>query len=180
VEEHSEDLTPEYFREVLLSYRLIFGQDKDSWKTFCKKIPTFGEHWDRPDHYSDDADPMLRILCCSKYDSPNANQIYEDIDAVDDVSPYYYPDSDFPFLGRRILDLQAFVRGQSPRGWRALWNDRHNVGWWWTFWATFFIGGGIIFLEILQAAFLIWGGISSLQQVDWRGGSSNSRPTSCP
>lgn len=180
VNEQGEDLTPEYFREVLLSYRLIFGQNKASWKAFCKKIPTFEKNWDCSDPHSNDADPMLPILCCSKYDSPKASQIYADIDASDGVSPYYYPDSDFPFLGRRILDLQAFVSGRSPHNWRALWNDRRNVGLWWTFWAVILIGGGTILLGFLQTAFQIWGSISSQLQFFQQGGFSNSCPTSCP
>jgi len=112
-EGQAEDLTPDYFREVLLSYRLIFGQDPKSWKAFQKTLSTYKEHWDCSDNQSDDGDPMLRILCCSSYKSPNASRIYQDIDASEVASPCYYPDSDFPFLGRRILNLQAFVRGRN-------------------------------------------------------------------
>lgn len=175
MDEQGEDLTPEYFREVLLSYRLIFGQDKASWKAFKKKLLTFEERWDCSDKQSDDADEMLRTLCCWSYDSPNANRIYEVIDAADGISPYYYPDSDFPFLGRRILDLQAFVSGRNPHNWRALWNDKRNVGLWWTFWAVIIIGGSSIFLGFLQTTFQLWGSISSQQQAS----SSNSCPSSC-
>jgi hypothetical protein len=134
VDVQGEDLTPEYFREVLLSYRLIFGQDKASWKAFSKKILTLEEHWDCSDRHSNDADPMLRILCCSKYDSPNAYPIYEEVDACNDVSQFYNAVSEFPFLGRRILDLQAFVSSQKPTTLRALWYDRHNATFWWTSW----------------------------------------------
>jgi hypothetical protein len=128
------DLTPEYFREVLLSYRLIFGQENASWKAFQKKLPTLEDHWDCSDRQSNDGDPMLRTLCGSSYTSPKAIQIYQAIDASDDVLAYYYPDNDFPFLGRRILNLQAYVSGRNPHNWRALWHDRRNVAFWWTFW----------------------------------------------
>ncbi len=167
-------MTPEYFREVLLSYRLIFGQDPKSWNSFRKMIPTLEDGWDCSDKQSDDRDPMLRILCCSSYKSPSARRIYQEIAVSDDVSPYYYPDSDFPFLGRRILNLQAFVSGRNPHNWRALWHDRRNVAFWWTFWAVLFIGGGTIFLGVLQTAFQIWGSISSQKQL----GSPNSSPAS--
>jgi hypothetical protein len=93
-----------------LMYRLIFGQDEASWKAFKKKLKTFEEHWDCSDIQSYYADPMLRTLCCSKYDSPHASKIYEEIDASDGVSPYYYPDSDFPFLGRCIFDPLDFCQ----------------------------------------------------------------------
>jgi hypothetical protein len=125
---------PEYFREVLLSYRLIFGQGKASWKAFKKKLPILEEQWDCSDKQSDDGDPMLRTLCCSSYNSPNANRVYADIDACNYVSSYYNPISEFPFLGRRILNLQTFVSSQKPRTLRALWHDRHNVTFWWTSW----------------------------------------------
>jgi hypothetical protein len=165
VEEQGEDLTPEYFREVLLSYRLIFGQDRRSWKAFQKKLRTYAERWDCSDRQSDDGDPMLRTLCCSSYDSPSANRIYQDIDASDSVSPYYYPDSDFPFLGRRILNLQAFASSRNPNNWVALWHDRRNVTFWWTFWAVFIIGGGTIILGFLQTAFQIWGSVSNQERL---------------
>jgi len=174
--EQDEDLSPEYFREVLLSYRLIFGQHKDSWKTFKSKIPALPERWACSDKHSDDADPLLSILCSESYDSPEAQKIYEYIDASEELSPYYYPDSDFPFLGRRILDLQAFVGGRNPHNWKGLWNDRRNIALWWTFWAVIIIGGSTIILQFIQTIFQIWGGVLAYYQV----GTSNSCPMSCP
>jgi hypothetical protein len=133
------DLTPQYFREVLLSYCLIFGQNKASWKALRKRLSTYGEHWDRSDKQSNDGDPMLRILCCSSYMSAEAKPIYEAIDASDRVSPYYYPDLDFPFLGRRLLILQAFASGISARhsqAGMAAWQERRRGAFWWTLWVS--------------------------------------------
>jgi hypothetical protein len=160
-----------------LSYRLIFSQDPASWKAFNKKIPTFPERWNCSDKQSDDADPMLLTLCSSSFDSPDASQIYYDIDASEGTSPYYYPDSDFPFLGRRILDLQTYVGGRNPHNWKGLWNDRRNVGLWWTFWAVIIIGGSTIILQFIQTVFQIWGSVSGYYQIQ---GSQNSCPTLCP
>jgi hypothetical protein len=166
--EHLLDLNspvpPEdYFREVLLSYRLIFGQDKKSWKAFVEKSALRPPGWDCLLPGFDDADPLLQTLCGTSASSPAAADLYAEIEA-EEVSPYYYPDS-FPFLGRRILDLQTFIKGRHPHNWRALWNDRRNVAYWWTFWAVLFIGGGTILLGLLQLAISIWQGISSQQQV---------------
>lgn len=155
----------DYFREVLLSYRLLFGQDKKSWKAFLAASAAWPAHWPRSSPNAlDDADPLLQTLCGTSATSPAARALYAEIDA-EDASPYYYPDS-FPFLGRRILDLQTFVKGRHPTNWRALWSDRRNVAYWWTFWAVLFIGGGTIALGVLQLAFSVWQALTSQQQVD--------------
>jgi len=160
---NSPVLPQDYFREVLLSYRLLFGQDKKSWKAFVEKSALWTPGWDCSSPGLGDADPLLQTLCGASASSPAAAALYAEIEA-EELSPYYYPDS-FPFLGRRILDLQTFIKGRHPHNWRALWNDRRNVAYWWTFWAVLFIGGGTILLGLLQLAFSIWQGVTSQQQV---------------
>lgn len=65
----------------------------------------------------------------------DARQIYEAIGA-DDPSNHYNPRSDFPFLGKRLAELQEYVRGHSPHTIMALWHDRRDASWWWTFWVS--------------------------------------------
>ena len=159
-----DDLTPEYFREVLLSYRLIFGQNKASYRAFNRKIPTWGARWNcscedaKPDQQYDDSDPMLLTLCGSTYKSPNARRIYEAIDALDDVTEYYHPYYDFPFLGNRLLNLQSFVKSRNPHSWTALWHDRRNIAFWWTFWVSIIINTLVQFTlaDALIGGYLHW------------------------
>jgi hypothetical protein len=181
-----EDLTPEYFREVLLSYRLIFGQNKASWTAFKKKIPAWGNRWNcstgqgestdpERDQQNDDSDPLLLTLCGSGYNLPNARRIYEEIEAIDDVAQYYHPHYEFPFFGRRLLILQSFVKGRHPHNWKALWHDTRNVAFWWTFWVcvrmkiithalTDFFTGSPLHWRLHHFAWLSTDGISDLGQ----------------
>lgn len=147
------DLTPAYFREVLLSYRLIFGQDASSartyrtvWKTSSSPtapnprspnpiLPVSNQDIVEESNSDAEADPLLQLLCGQHWKTPNAFAFYRDIDA-ETTSPYYYPESDFPFLRRRILNLQAFVQGRSPHSLKSLWHDKRNVTFWWTFWVS--------------------------------------------
>src|SRR4051812_26425440 len=104
----------QFYIEVLLSYRLLFGQDSKSQRDFSKPgsslTPLPEEHFDS----------ILPILCSQDGDSPSARPIYEMIDA-EEAKTQYCPVVDFPFLGKRLLDVQRFMRGYKPNGFRAIW-----------------------------------------------------------
>jgi hypothetical protein len=56
--------TEEFFEEVLLSYRLLFGQDDRSWKAFSPMIPLCAEqNGGLSLETSWDCDPLLSVLC---------------------------------------------------------------------------------------------------------------------
>lgn len=78
---------------------------------------------------------MLQLLCGQSWDAEDARAIWQEIGA-DTASNHYSPMSDFPFLGKRLAELQSYVRGHSPHNIMALWYDRRNVSWWWTFWVS--------------------------------------------
>ena len=112
----------EFLREVLLSYRLIFGQDRRAWKAFRKL-------WKRTDGVFGDGgakacDPLLERLCGHSWQ--DEIQLYEELDAHD-VPNHYSPSQDFPFLGRRLLRVQDFTKMQNPQDWRVLWSDRRDI-----------------------------------------------------
>ena len=134
-EELTEDRSAEYFREVLLSYRLIFGQDKHSSRLFARQVTKMPLNWNNSDSRSDDNDPMLLILCTQHWKSTGAKEIYEEIEAAD-TSQHYQPADDFPFLGRKLLELQAYVKGRDAHSWKALWYDKRDMSVWWTFWVS--------------------------------------------
>lgn len=137
------DEARQFFKEVLLSYRLIFGQTYNSRKDFNKQL----RKWDLKS--KGNSDPMLYRLCGHGCESDEARDIYLEIDA-DDPSNHYNPIVDFPFLGRRLVGIQDYIRGHNPDNIKALWYDRRNVSWWWTFWAVIIIGGLTLFLALVQ------------------------------
>lgn len=104
------------YREVLLSYRLIFGQDKSSrkaWRKFYKaqNVPPGVE------------DPLLQRLCGKDCRDETT---YKEIKAPD-VAPQYSSSEDFPFWGARLLKIQQFVVNKNPSDWKTLWNDRRDL-----------------------------------------------------
>ncbi|KAI9767663.1 MAG: hypothetical protein M1840_005534 [Geoglossum simile] len=128
--------TDKFFKETLLSYRLIFGQDDRSWRAFSQlarsqetyRGQTFWEAtWD--------CDPMLLTLCGKSATSGEAKQIYDDINAGYPAS-YYDPNTEFPFFGKRLLELQQFIKRQKPQDLRALLRDRRDVSVWYGVWSN--------------------------------------------
>lgn len=124
--------TEEFFREILLSYRLIFGQDERSWKTFSRFQEQNGIGSSESSWVSD---PMLEILCCKSSSLPAARRIYDEIDASEPASSYE-PNTEFPFFGRRLLELACYVKQHQPRNLKALLSDRRDLNSWWNRWAN--------------------------------------------
>ncbi len=127
----------EFFKEILLSYRVIFGQDERSWKAFSRMFPAWE---DRPQSSSDpawepnwDCDPLLHIICGRSAETPETRKIYEDVDANEPTNNYV-PHANFRFFGQRFLDLQDFIDQHQPRNVRGLLNDRRDVAAWYTLW----------------------------------------------
>ncbi|KAL8711217.1 MAG: hypothetical protein Q9220_004362 [cf. Caloplaca sp. 1 TL-2023] len=133
----------EFFRDVLLSYRLLFGQNRGSWKAFNKLyadadgVTKSGEVLH---------DPLLRRLCGQKWEKERS--FYKDIDANE--APSHYRAEDFPFLGSRLLRLQNFSKHQEPHDWKVLWFDRRDIMKCYTFWAVLFFGGGTLIITLVQ------------------------------
>jgi len=78
---------------------------------------------------------MLEVLCGRRWDSYEVISIFDEIDARE-ASNTYSSNFDFPFLGRRLLELQRFTRAHDPTSLQALWYDRRNISWWYTFWVS--------------------------------------------
>src|SRR5438552_4716982 len=93
--------TKEYFREILLTYRLIFSQDPRSREAFKR------EHWNDS---REDSDPLLRAICSTDPGRDKDSRDFFGID-VDPPSRKYYA-SEFPFFAKRILELHLFIEAQ--------------------------------------------------------------------
>jgi hypothetical protein len=140
-----------YKREVILSYRLLFGQTQRSRKLFASqesKVASGEEN-----KFSD---PLLERLCHQRASElrtlpnelwphscrdPNGNLLEQDV---------YSIETDFPVFGQRLLTLQAFSLRQSPSRIKDMWRDRRNPVQWLTLWAVLLVGGISLLLQVIQ------------------------------
>jgi hypothetical protein len=139
-------LTEQLFKEILLTYRLIFGQDDRSHRAFSRNVQV----WEEQQHCGSSGtstpweatwacDPMLRTLCCkSATGDAEARKIHDEIDDSGSSEPTnltcYNANLEFPFFGKRLLELQQFTSQHQPQNVRALLNDRRDVATWYTLW----------------------------------------------
>lgn len=121
--------------EILLSYRLLFGQSKDSRRLFRSMDAFKGEP---PEAH----DPLLEQLCNSKSAAllPSCCKERE----------FYRLRRDFPVLRSRIASLQQQMHSLKPRGWREIWKDKRDSAQWYTFWAVIIFGGSGIIMAAIQ------------------------------
>ncbi|KAJ6780995.1 hypothetical protein PWT90_09036 [Aphanocladium album] len=114
-------------REVMLSYRVLFGQRRDSRKQFQKVQKR------RVTDTGDEYDPLLDIVCGEPL-GRHVDALPGDIwpEAVVDESgrlleqDVYSTSLEFPLLGARLLKIQEFDVRQQPSRVRDLWRDRRN------------------------------------------------------
>ncbi|KAG4441819.1 hypothetical protein IFR05_002683 [Cadophora sp. M221] len=152
----------EYFEEILLTYRLLFGQDSRSWKAFSRMVTTRDDNI-IPGVSSWSSDPLLYTLCAKSCSSEEAQAIYEDIEANEPIE--YYPHSEFPFFGKRLLELQQVVQQHQPQNVRSLLNDRRNVAAWYNLWNNQILvlfATVTIFLMVLSLVFQVWQALMTL------------------
>lgn len=138
-------------REVMLSYRVLFGQRRDSRKEFQK----FQRK--RVTDIATEYDPLLDIICGDALGT-HVDALPAEIwpEAVVDESgrlleqDVYSTSLEFPLLGARLLKIQEFDVRQQPSRVRDLWRDRRNPLQWYAFWAVLIIGGITIGIAVLQ------------------------------
>ncbi|RDW75663.1 hypothetical protein BP5796_06484 [Coleophoma crateriformis] len=133
----------DFFREIIFSYRLIFGQNADSWKLFQK------EHATRKNKGSCSYDdPLLPKLCGGEW---SREDIYEVLDAPPARS-IYSASADFPYFGKRLIAIQDCVLIQNPSDWETLWYDRRDLSRFSAIWAVLIFGVVTILMGIVQIA----------------------------
>lgn len=115
------------FRELLLTYRVLFGQDERSFRALQRYCSGQDEHLA--------ADPMLQVLCEKSCATQEALELYRDIDAGA-VRDTYDSNADFPILGQKLLALQQFVKEYHPKTLTALLRDRRDPAAWYSFSTT--------------------------------------------
>jgi hypothetical protein len=121
-------------RETLLSYRLLFGQEKASRQLFRSLDP----FKDLPAECKDNG---LMRMCGRKQ--------HNLMDGLQELDSYVLS-RDFPILQSRLALLNHYFSNKLPRTWKELWNDKRDSASWFTFWAVLIIGGIGILLALLQ------------------------------
>jgi hypothetical protein len=116
-----------FFRELLLTYRVLFGQDERSFRAFQRSCSGQNAH--------QSSDTMLPVLCEKSWTTPEARDLYRDISAGA-VRDTYDSSADFPIMGQKLLALQQFVKDYHPRTLTALLRDRRDPTAWFNFWTT--------------------------------------------
>ncbi|KAH0544773.1 hypothetical protein FGG08_001140 [Glutinoglossum americanum] len=131
----SEADVTQLLQEILLSYRLLFGQSRQSRRLFRSMDPFEGLP---PEGH----DPLLSLLC-------GGRKCMDSLAFAQDQA-FYRPLRDFPVLRSRIASLHHQMSRMKPRGWRELWRDKRDSTQWFTFWAVIIIGGSGILLSLIQ------------------------------
>ena len=144
------DVVGRISQEVLMSYRLLFGQKQISRKAGRAELERLKC---RDPHY----DPLLDVLCTHNYGAIITKLpaslwpvSCRDIDGTLQEVDSYSAQDDFPIFGPRLLKLQGYNLRRQPSKFRDLWRDRRNPLQWYTFWAVLIIGGLGIILSAVQ------------------------------
>ena len=124
----SEPEISQLLLEILLSYRLLFGQNKESRKIFKQ----MASHMD---------DITLQQQCSSK--ELQFPELFKERD-------FYRLKRDFPILRSRLAILSHQMSSMKPQGWKELWKDKRDSAHWLTFWAVIVIGGAGLLLSLIQ------------------------------
>jgi hypothetical protein len=139
----------DFLVEVILSYRLIFGHDRRSRAEMGRRLKRAGTKPQGP------ADPLLESLCTRDQYSDEIKQLHLLLESREFEE--YVSLDEFPFLGRRLIDLERLSMKQGLRGWRSLWIDRRNVTTsWFTMWAVVYIGSLALIFQAFQLVFQIY------------------------
>jgi hypothetical protein len=127
-----------YMTEVLLSYRLIFGQQHRSRELF-RKEEREKVKWNGA------LDPLLDALCGDKEMGD-----FGDTKGLLRERGVYDAQTNFPHLGSRLMDLQDYSSSQRPRNLIEVWNDEREPEKLLTFKAVIIVGGVSILLSLIQ------------------------------
>ena len=138
--------TTKLLQQVLLSYRLLFGQSKKSREVFRSlrpfaRIPADGH------------DQFLSQLCGRKRPPDECAMELIERDEYDLID-------DFPHLRSKLVRLSSYASSKRPQSILQLWADRRNSPAWLAFWSVLIFGSIGIFLALVQTVFQI------LQYVD--------------
>ena len=126
--------TAQLLRELLLSYRILFGQSRQSRRLFRKLRPF-------KDLQRGCTDPVLLELCGNR-------KCRDDLQILERDA--YSLAQDFPMLEGKLSALADYLSEKRPKTWKQLWQDKRDGGQWFTFWAVLIIGALGLLLALIQ------------------------------
>ena len=147
----------EYMREIILSYRLLFGDDGAARQVFKNTEKK------RAKHIMGFRDPLLDDLCRLK-DAKTEGFA----ESVSRGKSSYSTEADFPIFAPRWLLLQQFVCDQKPQRVWDLWKDKTDMQKWSGLWVASILAAVALFLALVQI-------ILSALQVYYAAKSSRNR-----
>ncbi|EPS38798.1 hypothetical protein H072_7423 [Dactylellina haptotyla CBS 200.50] len=126
----------QYLSEILLSYRLLFGQDPKSRQLF-RRLNPFSDY---PKSITDN----VLVSLCQKTQTPDllSNLITE--------KRGYSATDDFAYFRDKLLVLTRLLEDTEPGDVLDVWMDKRNLVQWYTFFAVMCFGGGGLLLAITQ------------------------------
>lgn len=136
----TEEEINHFLLEVLLSYRLLFGQHKKSRAFFRSEEPFLRQNRKM-------RDPLLSSLC-STQSWDTSMDLPDDLHLIEKKT--YYLSHDFPILRYRLVVLQKHLSAAAPRTWLQLWRDNRSSANWMTFWAVIVFGAFGSLMALLQ------------------------------
>lgn len=144
----SEEDVTELLEEIILSYRLLFGQNWQSRRLFRRQRPFARIPYEGHDQF-------LSLICGSKrFDCPITLTERDEYDLA----------ADFPHLRSRLVRLNHYASSKKPRSIRQLWRDKRDNPAWLTFWSVLIFGAVSIALSFIQAIFQIIQTVLALQE----------------
>lgn len=135
---NSDAVARSFLIEVILSYRLLFGQHASSRSLLRKQELEKAK-------CNEELDPLLSALCGEKEVGH-----FGGIGELLRERGVYNAQINFPHLGARLMELQDYSSSQRPRNIKEVWNDTRDPERLLTFRAVLIIGGISLGLSILQ------------------------------
>lgn len=131
-----QDDISQFLQEVLLSYRLLFGQSTPSRRLFRRLFAT-----SKAQGYP--VDRLLPRLCAHR------RFVYPPASFPSD-RPVYFAARDFPVLHDRVELIANELKYARPKSFRGLIRDKRDTLQYWTFWLVSIIGGISVLLSLIQ------------------------------
>jgi hypothetical protein len=122
--------------EILLSYRLLFGQSQYSRKLFPRVL-------NPPESLRSEVDPLLPQLCMME-------NLYDASSVIPRDQPVYFANQHFPVLSERIELIAKELKRAKPNSVGDLLHDRRDKLQYWTFWLISIFGTISIILSLIQ------------------------------
>lgn len=129
-----QDEVTDLLDEILMTFRLLFGQSKQSRKLFRRLSPFAGAPVEAQD-------TLLLDLCGRKHPR---------IPLFRGERKTWNLEHDFPILRSRLSTLAYEMSNRKPRTWKELWKDKRDEAQWATFWVVIIFGAIGLCLSAIQ------------------------------